>query len=619
MNNKPKTKLLTISLLCCGRAETTERCLKSLMPIREAIDSEIQVVDTGCSPETRAIVDKYADEVFEFSWVNDFAAARNFQLDQANGKMFLFIDDDEFFLDCKYIIEFFKQPDCTKYNIGGYFQRNYLDKEGAEWEDIEVVRMCSVTPKTYFVGKVHEYIEPAYGNAMFMDARAGHFGYVYQTIEDSIKHSMRNIPLLEEMMDEMPDNLRWPYQLAQEYRACQYYDKLYELCRKSFDYSFNIREEESIRYRGPFAAGICIGLYNLKRYDELLDFYRDQIKKDDIMIIPKARISLYAAHVMFIRGMDEECVETANFYLKVLNKEGRDRGQMFVQGGIFINDTFDELHTNSMYCYLMTCGMRHDDYGPLTHYYRRITWNSKVVRITRGFVMTLIDKSASLGYKREINDVLNKFFVRPGFRDILQKEIDDSCNYFELEQIENIKAAFKGTDRNKEMDLFMDIRILEHELQQENLGFAPVISGTEQYVKLVLEWDKLHREWMEEKADPNMKYSETELAIRLRDFLEKCENDPMASLTTLKNAIGIRKSMDTYIQHLSRKYSDYIKLMDIKDSDPAKFEEMYHLEEALLNQIADLDAAGKEKEALATYKQLVDIMQTSFGLDTLHI
>ena len=166
MNNKPKTKLLTISLLCCGRPETTERCLKSLMPIREVIDSEIQVVDTGCSPETRAVIEKYADEIFEFEWCNDFAKARNFQLDQANGKMFLYIDDDEWFLDCKYIIEFFQQPDCTTYNIGGYFQHNYLDFEGKEYQDIEVCRMCSVTPETHFVGKIHEYIEPSYGRAM---------------------------------------------------------------------------------------------------------------------------------------------------------------------------------------------------------------------------------------------------------------------------------------------------------------------------------------------------------------------------------------------------------------------------------------------------------------------
>ena len=244
MNNKPKTKLLTISLLCCGRPDTTERCLKSLMPIREAIDSEIQVVDTGCSKETRAVIEKYADEVFDFVWCNDFAKARNFQLDQANGKMFLFIDDDEWFLDTKYIIDFFKQPDCTSYNIGGYFQRNYLDFDAKEYSDVEVVRMCSVTPNTYFVGKVHEYIEPAYGNAMFMDAKAGHFGYVYASEEENRAHSMRNIPLLKEMMEENPENFRWPYQLAQEYKALKEFDKLYELCKDGFERASIYNEEE---------------------------------------------------------------------------------------------------------------------------------------------------------------------------------------------------------------------------------------------------------------------------------------------------------------------------------------------------------------------------------------
>ena len=85
------------------------------------------------------------------------------------------------------MIEFFQRPDCTNYNIGGYFQRNYLDFEGLEYEDIEVIRMCTVTPETYFVGKVHEYIEPSYGNAMFMDARAGHYGYAFMLNRRSMR------------------------------------------------------------------------------------------------------------------------------------------------------------------------------------------------------------------------------------------------------------------------------------------------------------------------------------------------------------------------------------------------------------------------------------------------
>ena len=620
MNNKPKTKLLTISLLCCGRAETTERCLKSLMPIREAIDSEIQVVDTGCSAETRAVIEKYADEVFEFTWCNDFAKARNFQLDQANGKMFLFIDDDEFFLDCKYIIEFFNDPKCTTYNIGGYFQRNYLDFEGKEFEDIEVVRMCSVTPNTYFVGKVHEYIEPAYGNAMFMDAKAGHYGYVYKTQEDNIKHSMRNIPLLKEMIEEQPDNLRWPYQLAQEYRAVKMFDELYDICHDGFYHSFDIHEEESIRYRGPFAVGMAIALEELERDDELLKFYEDQMSKGEILQIPKAKLTLYAAKVMFVRGENDKCVEMANYYFDIMERFGSDRGQMFMQGGIFINDAFDEMHTNMMYCYLMTCGLRKNDFGPLVHYYRRITWDSPVVRINKGFVVTLVMKAAEFGYKLELKNVLNKFFIRPGFRDILQAEIESNYKVMSFEQLDNIKKAFKGTDKEKEMSLFVDVRLDEISFasQEEFDSYTQLKEYLTSYIDTVYAWYDLHKSWSEPDANEATP-KEVILANGLSQILESADKDTTQTLKLIKNAIGVRDIMDGTLGKLSKLYAAYRKVQLAREEDQAKFEEMYKLEEALLKQIAELDAAGQNEEALATYNQLVTVLQNTYGVDTLHV
>lgn len=621
MNNKPKTKLLTISLLCCGRADTTERCLKSLMPLREAIDSELQVVDTGCSPETRAVIEKYADEIFEFTWVNDFAAARNFQLDQANGKIFLFIDDDEFFLDCKYMIEFFKRPDCTEYNIGGYYQRNYLDFEGLEYEDIEVIRMCTVTPETYFVGKVHEYIEPSYGNAMFMDARAGHYGYVYTSKEDNVKHSMRNIPLLKEMMEEDPENLRWPYQLAQEYRAIEYYEDLLELCKNAFDLSIKLGGEESLRYRGPFATGIMIALINLERNDEVLAFYEDQMPKKEILPIPKAKLSVYAAKVMFIRGMNEECEKAVNYYFDIKEHDGSDRSQMFIQGGIFLNDTFDDVNQNAMYCYLMTCGMRRNDFGPLVHYYRRISWDSKVVRINRGFVMTLIAKSAQFGYKKELRDVLNKFFVRPGFRDILEKEIDDNFEALDEERIKNLKAAFKTTDREKELVLFIDIREKERNLLDldEEASYREIIAAMLDYAETILTWNEIHCQWIEERDGGVLQEKEVRVANVIKTFAEHADENPTKALGELKTIIGLRPVLDPTIQKLTRAYGEYQKVVIAKNSDPAKFQEMYNLEEAVLHQIAELDASGKSEEALATYQQLVEIMRNTYGVETLHI
>ncbi len=618
MNNKPKTKLLTIGLLCCGRPETTERCLKSLMPIREAIDSELQVVDTGCEPETRAIIEKYADEVFEFTWIKDFAAARNFQLDQANGKMFLFIDDDEWFLDTKYIIEFFKNPKCIEYNLGGYFQRNYLDFEAKEYEDIEVVRMCSVTPETHFVGKVHEYIEPSFGNAMFMDARAGHFGYVYKDEKDNIAHSMRNIPLLEEMWEEMPDNLRWPYQLAQELRAIKDYDRLYEVCHKGYYDSFDIQERESLQYRGPFMIGMVIALEAKEKFDEILKLYNEQMAKDEIMPIPKAKFSIYAARIMFTRNMNEECVKAAQYYFDIYEKFGKDRGQMFVQGGIFINDTYDELHTNMMYCYIMTCGMRNNDFGPLVHYYRRISWNSLVVRINRGFVITLIDKACEYGNKREIRDVLNKFFIRPGFRDVLQKEIDNSAAQLTDEQLNNLLAVFNQTDGKKEMSMFINIRLMERAFHyDEYASIDELQEKLNEYIDLVDAWYDLHQQWIEEE-DNAATPTEVQLVNVIKQFFELQDN-ATAALTSLKNIMGLRPMMDEVVKNLSKFYTDIIKVRQAKANDPAKFQEMYNLEEALLKQIADLDAAVKTDEAVATYQQLVEIIRNAYGVDSLHI
>ncbi len=618
MNNKPKTKLLTISLLCCGRPETTERCLKSLMPIRQAIDSELQVVDTGCSPETRAVIEEYADEVFEFKWINDFAAARNFQLDQANGKMFLFIDDDEFFLDCKYIIEFFKDPKCTTYNVGGYYQRNYLDFEGKEYEDVEVIRMCSVTPETQFKGKVHEYIEPSYGNAMFMDAKAGHYGYVYTNDEDNFKHSMRNIPLLLEMMKEEPDNLRWPYQIAQEYRAIKYYNELYEVCHNGFYHSFEIDEPESIRYRGPFACGVAIAYEGLKKDDELLAWYADQMSKNEIMDLAKAKLSLYAAKVMFVRGMYDECEKAANFYFKMMDQYAKDRGLMFLQGGIFITDVFDELHTNMMYCYLMTVGMHKGDFGPLVHYYRKISWNSPVVRINRGFVTTLILKASEYGDKKELVPVLNKFFIRPGFRDILQNEIEENKLAITDEGWENLKKAFKKTDKAEEMLAYIDIRIMERAMASntEIETFSEAYDIIAEYVNAIMDWKEIHDKWKEE--GDTIVPSEVKIANGVMQFSQIKDTNPTKAVICIKNIIGIRKVLDQFLVTFLKLYGEYQKILALKKNDPAKFNEMYQLEEAVFNQIGELDAAGKTDEAVATYQQLQQILQQACGVTTLH-
>ncbi|MDY3770616.1 MAG: glycosyltransferase, partial [Lachnospiraceae bacterium] len=100
MQQTLKTKeniVLSIAVLASDRRDTIGKCLGSLAAIRKAVPSELIILDTGCSPETRRVLEEYADKIADFTWCNDFSKARNVTLRMAEGEWFLYLDDDEWF------------------------------------------------------------------------------------------------------------------------------------------------------------------------------------------------------------------------------------------------------------------------------------------------------------------------------------------------------------------------------------------------------------------------------------------------------------------------------------------------------------------------------------------
>ncbi len=69
-------------------------CLESVAP---AVD-EIIVVDTGSIDGTKAVAAAYTDRIFDFAWVDDFAAARNASFAKATGDYILWLDADDVLL-----------------------------------------------------------------------------------------------------------------------------------------------------------------------------------------------------------------------------------------------------------------------------------------------------------------------------------------------------------------------------------------------------------------------------------------------------------------------------------------------------------------------------------------
>ena len=68
--------MVTISLCMIVKNEEKilARCLDSIADLMD----EIIIVDTGSADATKAIAANYTDKVYDFEWIGDFAAARNF-------------------------------------------------------------------------------------------------------------------------------------------------------------------------------------------------------------------------------------------------------------------------------------------------------------------------------------------------------------------------------------------------------------------------------------------------------------------------------------------------------------------------------------------------------------
>lgn len=81
---------LTVLVIARDEASVIGRCLASLPPHDELI-----VVDTGSSDDTCEIAKTYGAKIAKFTWVNDFAAARNFAESLATSDYVLWIDADE--------------------------------------------------------------------------------------------------------------------------------------------------------------------------------------------------------------------------------------------------------------------------------------------------------------------------------------------------------------------------------------------------------------------------------------------------------------------------------------------------------------------------------------------
>lgn len=246
-----KNILLTISLLVSNRLDTIRNCMESLRPVLEQIPSELIVVDTvgeESSDGSLAIAKEYATKVVHFQWCNDFAAARNAGLSQAEGLWFLFLDDDEWFETVEEIIQFFKTKEYLNYNSATYRIRNYTNREGTAYNTAVLSRMIRRTEDTCFVGRIHETFNEIKLPCKDFLSYVHHYGYVYDNAEDKLAHQKRNVELLKKELEQDPYNLRYRAQMSLELATYDNEGAL-ALCEETFSLCEKERQNNHFQWQ----------------------------------------------------------------------------------------------------------------------------------------------------------------------------------------------------------------------------------------------------------------------------------------------------------------------------------------------------------------------------------
>lgn len=88
---------MTLSL--CMIVKNEEQTLPKALSCTLCFADEIIIVDTGSTDKTKEIALQFTDKVYDFEWIDDFSAARNFSFSKASGDYLMWLDADDIISD----------------------------------------------------------------------------------------------------------------------------------------------------------------------------------------------------------------------------------------------------------------------------------------------------------------------------------------------------------------------------------------------------------------------------------------------------------------------------------------------------------------------------------------
>lgn len=182
--------MITISLCMIVKNEegNIADCLNS---VKDIVD-EIIIVDTGSTDRTKEVVSLFTDKIYDFEWIHDFSAARNFSFSKATKEYILWLDADDVILEEDRIKLKDLKSSLNNFIDSVSMRYNYYDSNGDISYTLRRNRLVRRDRGFQWIGAIHEYIS-VYGNVVSADIDIKHNA-------DHTRDTYRNLMIYDKML-----------------------------------------------------------------------------------------------------------------------------------------------------------------------------------------------------------------------------------------------------------------------------------------------------------------------------------------------------------------------------------------------------------------------------------